>query len=157
MGEMAGSNRQQPETIAFSLTILELLLETGFICGLLCKIMLRKLGAARGQTASTQTRKEGLWVEVFDRSVVEERSAGSFDSVRLAPHYAQDDSSFDCVQDDSSFVGQFFLSDERTRDKERSLEIVQSSQTSPSHTLTFGLWALEVRRLRVSLFPVSTA
>ena len=30
MGEVAGSNRQQPETIALSLTILELLLETGF-------------------------------------------------------------------------------------------------------------------------------
>jgi hypothetical protein len=40
MGEMAGSNTQQPETIALSITILELLLETGFSCGWLCKIVL---------------------------------------------------------------------------------------------------------------------
>jgi hypothetical protein len=60
MGEVAGSNRNPPETIALSLTILELLLETGFICGLLCKIMLRRI------PASTQNAEGWALVEVFD-------------------------------------------------------------------------------------------
>src|SRR5215469_2174506 len=115
MGEMAGSNRQQPETIALSLTILELLLETGFICGLLCKIMLRRIPPPH------RTRKVGhLARRLFSRSSTGEDARRSIYAVKITPTCS--------VITDPIFQQPYLR-----------------------------VWALEVRRLRVSTFPAWTA